>query len=140
MTRIFTFTTCALVLGANAALAQALPPGRYELDSCSGNPYSDGEMVLNGMQIVFYESACNLSGPEAVRGMAGAYLYDAQCSGEGETWTARYMIMPGWDNEVVFVQENWAGVYAYCGPVTMPAPAPAPVPTPAPTTPGTATK
>jgi len=117
-------TACLLSVAASAAMAQNLPQGRYELNSCSGNPYSDGGMELNGSQILFYESACTVSNPVAVQGMAGAYLYDAQCSGEGETWSARYMIMPGWDNEVVFVQEHWAGVYAYCGPVTTPAPAP----------------
>lgn len=119
----------ALVLGAwgGWASAQNLPQGRYELNGCSGNPYSDGVMELNGSQILFYESACTVSNPVAVQGMARAYLYDAQCSGEGETWTARYLIMPGWENEVVFVQEHWAGVYAYCGPVTSYEPAP-PVP------------
>ncbi|MGI3184962.1 hypothetical protein [Nioella aestuarii] len=107
-----------LSLSASAAFAQNLPQGRYELNACSGNPYSDGVMELSGWEILFYESACTVSNPEAVRGMDGAYLYDAQCSGEGETWTARYLIMPGWDNDVVFVQEHWAGLYAYCGPVT----------------------
>ncbi|WP_127560249.1 hypothetical protein [Nioella ostreopsis] len=118
-------SACLVSLAATAALAQNLPAGRYELNACSGNPYSDGVMELNGSEILFYESACTVSNPEAVRGMTGAWLYDAQCSGEGETWAARYMIMPGWDNDVVFVQEHWAGIYAYCGPVTPVAPAPA---------------
>lgn len=126
MKRFLSLTTCAIVLGATAtaALAQALPQGSYELNGCSGNPYSDGVMELNGSQILFYESACTVSNPEPVRGMEGAYLYDAQCSGEGENWTARYLIMPGWDNAVVFVQENWAAVYDYCGPATSYVPAP----------------
>ncbi|WP_420395086.1 hypothetical protein [Nioella sp.] len=117
MIRLFA-SVCVLSLAASASMAQNLPQGRYELNGCSGNLYSDGGMELNGSQILFYESACTVSNPEAVRGMAGAWLYDAQCSGEGETWTARYLIMPGWENDVVFVQEHWAGVYAYCGPVT----------------------
>lgn len=121
MTRFLT-AACCLCLSATAALSQALPEGRYELNGCSGNPYSDGVIELSGSEILFYESACTLSNPEAVRGMAGAFLYDGQCSGEGETWTGRYMIMPGWESSVVLVQEHWAGVYDYCGPVTAPVP------------------
>lgn len=133
---IRSITLAGLVsLVTGAALAQNLPQGRYELNACSGNPYSDGVMELNGSEILFYESACMVSNPEAVRGMAGAWLYDAQCAGEGETWTARYMIMPGWENDVVFVQEHWVGVYAYCGPATPAAPTPT-----APPAPGGATK
>ena len=44
---------------------------------------------------VYYgvESACQLTNPVAVNGMS-AVLYDAQCSGEGETWSKRMMFMP----------------------------------------------
>lgn len=129
MTRIFMIAACLTLLGAATAGAQALPQGRYALNGCSGTPYGDGGMELNGSQILFYESACTVSNPVAVQGMEGAWLYDAQCSGEGENWSARYMIMPGWDNRLVFVQERWAGVYDYCGPVTSYEPMP---PEPAP--------
>lgn len=129
MTRCLPLAVLVLALVADTARGQALPQGRYELEACSGNPYSDGVMEMNGWEILFYESACTVSNPVAVRGMEGAYLYDADCAGEGMTWTARYLIMPGWDNRIVFVQERWAGVYAHCGPLTSyepnpPAPAP----------------
>lgn len=123
MTRI-SMMAGALALIPFGLAAQELPQGRYELENCSGNPYSDGVLEISGRQLLFYESACDLSNPEPVRGMAGAYLWDGQCSGEGESWTARYLIMPGWESEIVFVQEHWAGTYAYCGAAASPAPAP----------------
>ncbi len=43
---------------------------------------------------VFYgvESACQLTNPVAVNGMS-AVLYDAECSGEGESYAKRMMLM-----------------------------------------------
>ena len=124
MTRMMAAAALVLAAGAGGALAQALPEGAYELDACSGNPYSDTRIEISGNRILFYESACTLTPAGPVPGFEGAYFYDGQCSGEGETWTERYMLMPSWDNGLVNVQPNWAGTYAYCGPATAPAPAP----------------
>ncbi|WP_071675148.1 hypothetical protein [Nioella nitratireducens] len=121
MIRILTRAALLALIPLTAA-AQEVPQGRFELETCSGNPYSDGVLEITGREILFYESACSLSNPEPVRGMEAAYLWDGQCAGEGESWTARYLIMPDWENGLVFVQEHWAATYAYCGPTTAPAP------------------
>ena len=43
---------------------------------------------------VFYgvENSCQLTNPVAVNGMSGV-LFDADCAGEGETYTKRMMLM-----------------------------------------------
>ena len=54
---------------------------------------SDGR-ALAVRDDVFYgvESACRLTNPVAVNGMS-AVLYDAECSGEGESYAKRMMLM-----------------------------------------------
>lgn len=113
MTRIF-LTACVATLLGSGAMAQHLPQGIYEQGTCSENPYSDTRIEISGNELLFYESACTLSNPEPVRGMAGAYLYDGACSGEGMEWSGRYLLMPGWGDQLVLVYEGYAAMYALC--------------------------
>jgi hypothetical protein len=123
MTGRVTCAAAAFALGAAGSVAaQGLPQGAYELEACSGNPYSDARIEIAGNRVLFYESACTQIDPEPVRGMEGAVLYDGDCAGEGMEWQTRYMVMPGWEERLVLVQERWAGVYAYCGPAETPVP------------------
>lgn len=92
---------CAIVLSlawAGAAHAQNYD-GLYKPDAewadgwdCKTVGMDGGAIaILNG---VFYgvESECPLLNPTRVRDM-DATLYDMQCSGEGETWQSRIMIL-----------------------------------------------
>jgi hypothetical protein len=108
----------ALSLGLAPALAtaQTPPQGRFELDACTVQPFSDRRLEIRGLRMQFWESVCTLANPVTVRGMPGGYLYDAACSGEGETWSTRYLLMPGFQGRLVLVMPNSAMVYEYCGP------------------------
>mgnify|MGYP000881520213 FL=1 len=55
-------------------------------------PLSDMRATISGDEIRFYESTCRLSNPTAIRGMTDAVLYDAACSGEGQTWSNRILL------------------------------------------------
>lgn len=106
---------CFALLPATAG-AQVPPQGVFQPDVCTNDPFNDGRLTVRGMELRFWESGCALSNPVAVRGMEGAHLYDAECSGEGEIWSTRYLMMPGREGRLVFVQPQYATVYEYCGP------------------------
>ena len=52
-----------------------------------GGPYKIEDNVFWGT-----EMGCKLKNPVSVRGM-NATLYDGKCSGDGEEWEERYLIM-----------------------------------------------
>lgn len=60
---------------------------------------------------IFYgvEVECRMTNPVAVEDM-NATLYEMQCSGEGETWTERALLMP--DAEDTGLYMIWSG-YAF---------------------------
>lgn len=103
------------LFSAGAPLFAQVADGRYRVGGCTGE-LTDSGIEIRGNEIRFWESICRLSNPVAVRDMAGAVLYDAACSGEGTTWTRRYLLMPGFDGRLVLVGERWAQEYEYCGP------------------------
>lgn len=49
-------------------------------------------IVIAGDRVVFYESECRLTNPVVVRDMPGAVLFDATCTGEGDTWGYRLFL------------------------------------------------
>lgn len=93
--------------------AEGLRDGIYDAFDCSV-PVSDQRVTLRGEDLAFYESACRLSNPVQVRGMEGAVLFDAACSGEGETWAARYLLMHTHDGGLIVVGEHWAERHTRC--------------------------
>jgi hypothetical protein len=99
---------CAACVGPAAAAGL---DGSYAMD-CR-NP-SDTVMEILGQIARFHESECLLTNPVAVRDMGGAVLFDAQCAGEGETWTDRMMLMPGFEGGIVRVGPGFAVTYARC--------------------------
>lgn len=92
-------------------MAAAQVDGTWSLD-CGAGP--EGTITISGDRIDFYESACTLAGPVSVRDMAGAVLYDATCTGEGETWSKRILLMPALDGGLVRVEEGLALIYRRC--------------------------
>lgn len=101
---------CALLPGL--AAGQGLD-GTYAPD-CA-DPASDSRLTIAGPEVRFHESTCILTDPVAVRGMSGAVLHDLACTGEGESWTRRILLMPGLDGGLVRVEEGLAWTYARCG-------------------------
>ncbi len=59
---------------------------------CQSVGMDGGALAVQGGTFYGVESACRLTNPVPVRDMA-ATLYDAQCSGEGETYGYRLMLM-----------------------------------------------
>ncbi|AHM05731.1 hypothetical protein roselon_03476 [Roseibacterium elongatum DSM 19469] len=105
----------AVVAQAGTADAQQIREGRYHPDNCPSG-MSDMTITLSAGRIAFWESTCTLMNPVPVRDMGAAVLYDAQCQGEGQTWTRRYLLMPGFRGDLVLVGEGWSQTYVYCGP------------------------
>lgn len=84
----------ALSLLAGAAVAEEPWEGRWvvdpancraELGDAAGFDIRDGEMR-------FYESTCRIA-DAAPTGVDGAWVLETQCTGEGETWTRRMVLM-----------------------------------------------
>lgn len=63
---------------------------------------------------VYYgvESACQLTNPVAVNGMS-AVLYDAECSGEGESYAKRLMLMRVPEGLAV-IQDGYVNLLRVC--------------------------
>ena len=51
-----------------------------------------GALAVQGDVFHGVENMCRLTNPVAVNGMSGV-LYDAECAGEGETYSKRMMLM-----------------------------------------------
>ena len=98
---------------SGAALALPVEDGRYDVGTCGTTP-SDLGVEVAGDTIAFFESRCAMSNPVNVRDMGGAVLYDAVCTGEGESYTRRMMVMQGPDGRLVLVQAGFATTYARC--------------------------
>lgn len=64
----------------------------YEGWDCTSVGSDGGALAVKDGVFHGVESACELTNPVEVNGMS-AMLYDATCSGEGEVWTKRMMLM-----------------------------------------------
>lgn len=102
---------CLLPGLANAA--EGLRDGVYDGYSCAA-PVSDQRLTLRGNRISFYESACELRNPVAVRNMEGAHLFDAHCAGEGMEWETRYLLMHDFEGGLIIVGPQWAERHQRC--------------------------
>ena len=71
-----------------------------------------GPMQIADGVLTYVESDCQLTKPVAVRGF-NATLFDLQCSGEGETYSYRIMLMKT-DTGLVTVQDGQASTYVRC--------------------------
>lgn len=95
------------------AAVGGLEDGVYDAFDCTA-PVSDQRMELSGETLAFYESSCRLSNPQTLRGLPGPVLLDAACEGEGQRWTARFILMQTRDGGMALLQEGWGAHYARC--------------------------
>lgn len=108
----------ALPLLATPALAQV---DRFQGDWATGNPdacvlgmdHADFAIRIAGDTMFGIESTCRLTNPVTVRDLT-AILFDAQCSGEGDTWTGRRLLMIDSDGALVYLSEGYAQVMPRC--------------------------
>jgi hypothetical protein len=59
------------------------------------------------------ENNCRMTNPVAIRGMK-ATLYDRDCSGEGETWSDRIMLMRQDGGKLLIVNQGVSHVWQRC--------------------------
>ena len=59
------------------------------------------------------ESECRLTNPTAIRGMS-AVLFDAECSGEGQSWSYRILLMQDGRDHLIELQDGMALRYTRC--------------------------
>ena len=90
-------TVLALVLFALPAVAETSLDGLYRPAGsswdCTSVGSDGGAMAIRDGVFHGVESACTLTRPTPVNGM-NAVLFDAECTGEGETYGFRVMFMP----------------------------------------------
>ncbi len=97
---------------ASGAMAQGYD-GSYQLDQCS--PYrAETRIEVTGFQIQYYESTCTMTNPVPVRDMDGAFLFDAICNGEGQTWTERVFMMAFQGDGLLQVRRGHPFTYQRC--------------------------
>ena len=104
----------AAILWGGTAAALPVEDGTYDVGGC-GAEVSDLRIEVEGDSIAFFESRCTMTNPTNVRDMGGAVLYDAVCTGEGENFSRRMMLMQGPDGRLVLVQAGFATTYGRCG-------------------------
>lgn len=71
-----------------------------------------GAMAVQDNTFYGVENACTLTNPVAVRGMQ-ATLFDAVCSGEGESYSYRMMLMKTAEG-ILFAQDGFASALIRC--------------------------
>lgn len=91
-----------------------LQDGTYDAYDCTPS-VSDQRVVLSGSNLSFYESFCELSNPQLIRGLPRAILLDATCEGEGQTWTSRFIAMQTNDGGLALLSESSGEKYQRCG-------------------------
>ncbi len=101
------------IVGAVHAAPGGLLDGTYDAFNCAAE-ISDTRIVLSGNEAAFYETVCQISNPQYLRGLAGATLLDAACEGEGQTWTTRFIMMQTRDGGLALMQEGWGDHYVRC--------------------------
>ena len=107
-------------VGFNTFLANSALSGPYEGLYFSGNSSCNVNMVqTDGGPVkikddVFFvvEMGCELSNPTKIRGMS-ATIYDAKCSGEGEHWDWRIILMKSY-NGIYLIQDEFAAELIRC--------------------------
>lgn len=107
------FIILALTLAATPpAMAQPYD-GTYQLDQCAV-PDPLTQIEISGFDVTYYESACTMTNPVPVRDMDEAFLFDAVCSGEGQTWTERVFMMATAEGGMLQVRRGYAYTYMPC--------------------------
>ena len=79
---------------------------------CQSVGSDGGAISVQGDQFHGVENLCRLTNPVAVNGMS-AVLYDAECSGEGETYAKRMMLMLVPDGLAV-IEDGFVHTLARC--------------------------
>ena len=90
------------------------PANGFEFWSCKASELGgDGGAVgVENGHLQGVENACELTNPTNIRGM-DAILYDGVCSGEGEQYTHRVMLMRH-DSGIYVIQDGYSAEWRSC--------------------------
>jgi hypothetical protein len=97
--------------------AQAGPyDGIYSSSGASCNTemlgHDGGPIRIQDTEYTGVEMSCQLTKPTSIRAM-NATLYDAKCTGEGEEWDWRIMLMKSYDG-IYWIQDEWVEEWVPC--------------------------
>lgn len=81
--------------------------------SCDAQNTDAVPLHISGNRIAFYESSCELTAPENIRGIYGQ-LFDVLCSGEGEQWSYRGLFILNEDGTMVYHRDGRTDIYNRC--------------------------
>jgi len=115
MTKFFALIIAVSSL-TNTATAQALNfSGSWAQNAPSCNvTHSDlVPMRISGTSIRFYESRCELTNPVNIRDMNGQ-LFDFVCSGEGEEWSTRGLLLLNADGTLTYSSNDQTIILQRC--------------------------
>ena len=80
---------------------------------CTMVDYGNADLEIYNDTIVFIETECVLTQPTAIRDMSEGVLYDAVCTGEGDTWTERMMLYKTFEG-VAVISRGAARTFRVC--------------------------
>ncbi|PLX43828.1 MAG: hypothetical protein C0605_03590 [Hyphomicrobiales bacterium] len=111
---------CAVLSAALLPHAAGAGPGpydgKYRLNGswdCRNVGVDGGAIRITGDHFEGVESSCQMTNPTTVRDM-GAHLYDLMCSGEGETYSYRLMLMRADDGGLYLITKGGAVHWQKC--------------------------
>ncbi|MDB4213741.1 hypothetical protein N9741_02600 [Octadecabacter sp.] len=110
--------TLILIAMSSPAFADRLN-GLYVWDTapeggqCTMVGYDNADLEIFDNTIAFIETQCVLTEPTAIRDMSEGILYDAKCTGEGETWTERMMMYEIFDG-VAIISRGAVRTFRHC--------------------------
>ena len=92
--------------------------GLYQFDdadpiACTQVGYGNADLELYRDDILFIETACKLTNPTGLRDMPEGVLYDAVCTGEGDTWTERMLVYESFD-DLAIISRGAVRAYKLC--------------------------
>jgi hypothetical protein len=94
--------------------ARAAPAdGVYDSFDCAVR-VSDQRVTLQGNRMSYYETSCLLTDAQSVEGWGDATLFWAECSGKGQEWRERTLLMTRMGGDLIVVGDGWSGHYAPC--------------------------
>ena len=115
MTKLSALALTMLALAGSASAQAFNYDGSWAENSkiCSATNTDVVPMRISGSTIQFYESSCELTDPVSIRGMNG-HLVDFVCSGEGETWSLRGLLLRNIDGTLTLSFDERTSVLERC--------------------------
>lgn len=125
-----TLNIAAVTLGLMLPLAATAQDGQFDGDWAVGDPMAcdlsghdsaNFAVRIRGDQFRGLESECRMTNPVTLPGL-GAVIHEMDCTGEGDSWTYRALMMLDREGQLVMVSDGMALIYPRCVGYTRPLP------------------